>query len=195
MPYERTGYAPWSLTREAGVESATVDGTIQVPQYVYPNLDTGFIDEKGVWQGRKSSDRDFIGFTKAEGVANTGEVLFPDTNNFPRINMKGYRNIVLGVRVSRTGNYATRAVMGPDTQPYANLSPVNAASPILNNIDGGPKDAWTDAFNDSSQEFTQDVWNIYPIYDVLVDQENMQFKMTNNSGGTSDMEFAFMRLL
>ena len=53
MPYERTGYAPWSLTREAGVESATVDGTIQVPQYVYPNLDTGFIDEKGVWQGRK----------------------------------------------------------------------------------------------------------------------------------------------
>jgi hypothetical protein len=29
----------------------------------------------------------------------------------------------------------------------------------------------------------------------LVDQENMQFKMTNNSGGTSDMEFAFMRLL
>ena len=31
MPYERTGYAPWSLTREAGVQSATVDGTIQVP--------------------------------------------------------------------------------------------------------------------------------------------------------------------
>ena len=31
MPYERTGYAPWSLTREAGVQTATVDGTIQVP--------------------------------------------------------------------------------------------------------------------------------------------------------------------
>ena len=195
MPYERTGYAPWSLTREAGVQSATVDSEIQVPQYLQPVINTGFVDEKGDWQGQKSSDRDFIGFTKAEGVANTGEVLFPDTNNFPRINMKGYRHIVLGVKVSRTGNYATRAVMGPDTQPYANLSPVNAAYPILNNIDGGPKDAWTDAFNDTSQEFTQDVWNIYPIYDVLVDQENMQFKMTNNSGGTSDMEFAFMRLL
>ena len=60
MPYERTGYAPWSLTREAGVESATVDGTIQVPQYCQPTLDTGFLDEKGNWQGRKSSDRNFI---------------------------------------------------------------------------------------------------------------------------------------
>ena len=56
MPYERTGYAPWSLTREAGVESATVDGTIKVPQYCQPTLDTGFLDEKGNWQGRKSSD-------------------------------------------------------------------------------------------------------------------------------------------
>ena len=47
MPYERTGYAPWSLTREAGVQSATVDGTIQVPQYIQPTLSTGFIDENG----------------------------------------------------------------------------------------------------------------------------------------------------
>ena len=49
MPYERTGYAPWSLTREAGVESATVDGTIQVPQYGQPVIDIGFVDEKGNW--------------------------------------------------------------------------------------------------------------------------------------------------
>ena len=54
MPYERTGYAPWSLTREAGVQSATVDGTIQVPQYIQPTIDTGFIDEIGNWKGRKA---------------------------------------------------------------------------------------------------------------------------------------------
>ena len=47
MAYNREGYAPWSLTREAGVESATVDGTIEVPQYVQPTIDTGFVDEKG----------------------------------------------------------------------------------------------------------------------------------------------------
>ena len=56
MPYERTGYAPWSLTREAGVQSATVDGTIQVPQYIQPVLSTGFIDENGNWKGTRSSD-------------------------------------------------------------------------------------------------------------------------------------------
>ena len=56
MPYERTGYAPWSLTREAGVQSATVDGTIQVPQYVTPVLDTVFVNVKGEWKGRRSSD-------------------------------------------------------------------------------------------------------------------------------------------
>ena len=59
MPYERTGYAPWSLTREAGVESATVDGTIQVPQYGQPVIDIGFVDEKGDWKGRRSSERVF----------------------------------------------------------------------------------------------------------------------------------------
>ena len=69
MPYERTGYAPWSLTREAGVQSATVDGTIQVPQYIQPTLDTGFVDEKGNWKGVKSSDEVFIGITKAESIA------------------------------------------------------------------------------------------------------------------------------
>ena len=42
MVTERTGYAPWSLTREAGVESATVDGTIKVPQNIQPTLDCGF---------------------------------------------------------------------------------------------------------------------------------------------------------
>ena len=130
MPYERTGYAPWSLTREAGVESATVDGTIQVPQYVYPNLDTGFIDEKGVWQGRKSNDRSFIGITKAEGVANGADVLFPDTNQFPAIDMTGFKDIFIAIKPSNGGNYGIVAVMGPDTLSFANLSPVNAATTL-----------------------------------------------------------------
>ena len=29
MSYEREAYAPWSLTRKAGVQSATVDSQIQ----------------------------------------------------------------------------------------------------------------------------------------------------------------------
>ena len=61
MVYNRTGYAPWSLTREAGVQSATVDGTIEVPQYIQPTIDTGFVDIKGNWKGVRSSDEEFIG--------------------------------------------------------------------------------------------------------------------------------------
>ena len=195
MPYERTGYAPWSLTREAGVESATVDGTIQVPQYIYPNLDTGFIDEKGVWQGRKSDDLTFIGFTKAEGVANGGEALFPDTSEFPSINMSGFLDIFIAIRPSNGGNCAIAAVMGPDTTPFGNLTPVNAGTTLKGTIKSNPA-AFSNLFSDSSESLTADVWNIFPIGDgELAGQKNMQFKITNNSGGASDIEFAFMRMV
>ena len=73
---KRTGYAPWSLTREAGVQSATVNGTIDVPQTCQPTINTGVIDEKGNWQGIKADDEVFIGMTKVEGIANTTSVLF-----------------------------------------------------------------------------------------------------------------------
>jgi hypothetical protein len=195
MPYERTGYAPWSLTREAGVESATVDGTIQVPQYVYPNLDCGFIDEKGNWQGRKSGDRDFVGMTKASGIANGGDVLFPDTNNFPNINMAGFTNIFIAIKTTRSGNVAIRAVMGPDTQPFGNLQPVDAAASlrVFKNLASGSADL-ADGVVDSSESLTADVWNIFYIPERCENQRNMQFQITNNAGGEADLEFAFMRL-
>ena len=47
MVEKREAFAPWSLTREAGVQSATINGTIDVPQNVQPTLSTGFVDEKG----------------------------------------------------------------------------------------------------------------------------------------------------
>ena len=195
MPYERTGYAPWSLTREAGVQSATVDGTIQVPQYIQPTLDTGFVDEKGDWQGQKSSDRDFIGFTKAEGVANTGEVLFPDTNVFPSIDMEGFRDIFYAIKPTNGGNYRVEAVMGPDTESFANLSPVNPASSLRGKLVGVNNENMTDCFIDGSESLTADVWNIFIVQSVLGNFRNMQFKITNNSGGASTIEFGFMRLV
>jgi hypothetical protein len=192
MPYERTGYAPWSLTREAGVESATVDGTIQVPQYVYPNLDTGFIDEKGVWQGRKSNDRSFIGITKAEGVANGADVLFPDTNQFPAIDMTGFKDIFIAIKPSNGGNYGIVAVMGPDTLSFANLSPVNAATTLR--ICEDQTATIESAVNDSAETLAN-AWNIFNIQGRVSNQKNLQFKFTNNSGGSSDLEFGFMRLV
>ena len=119
---KRTGYAPWSLTREAGVQSATVNGTIDIPQTCQPTINTGVIDEKGNWQGVKANDEVFIGISKAEGIAISGTVLFPDTNNFPSIDMTGFNDIFIALKSSNTSAFNTQAVMGPDTVRFANLT-------------------------------------------------------------------------
>jgi hypothetical protein len=195
MPYERTGYAPWSLTREAGVQSATVDGTIQIPQYCQPTINTGFVDEKGNWQGVKSSDEVFIGLTKEEAVANSGTVLFPNTNNFPSIDMTGFSDMFIAVKLSNGGNCRVEAVMGPDTTPFANLSPVAAARPLRGNLFGQTMSEINNVLVDAAEDFQSDEWGILSIQNVLKNQKNMQFKLTNNTGGITNIEFGFMRLV
>ena len=136
MVRNRTGLAPWSLSREAGIESATVDGTIEVPQYVQPVLDTGFVDEKGNWKGIKSSDKDFFAFLTDLGIANGATILTPDVNpdgTWP-LDMTGYNSIFVAINPSNGGNYAINAVMGPDAVSFANLSPVDAATLLQGNL-------------------------------------------------------------
>ena len=195
MPNKRVGYAPWSLTREAGVLSATVDGTIKVPQNVQPTINTGFVDEKGNWVGNRSDDNEFRILGTDEQVANGGEVLAPGGNE-PFINMTGFSDLFIAVKVSNGGNYAFEAVMGPDTEPFANLTPVNAAAALLGaytNVNQ-PNDFET-LFSDTAQALSSNVWEIYLIQGLLRSQKNMQFKITNNSGGNSDIQFAYMRLV
>jgi len=196
MVYERTGYAPWSLTREAGVQSATVDSQIQVPQYLQPIVDTGIIDEKGDWKGIKSSDEQFIGLSFAEAIPNGGEVLFPDTAEVGRIDMTGFSSLFIALKPTNGGNVAITAVMGPDTTPFANLSPVNPAS-TLKGVSGSVNGngAIVNIQTESADTLTADVWNIYYFRNILADQKNMQFKIVNNSGGNSNIEFGFMRLI
>jgi hypothetical protein len=193
----RRGLAPWSLAREAGIESATVDGTIEVPQLVQPILNTGFVDEKGDWKGAKSDDRDFIAFGKEEGIANGGTALFPSVNpdgTWP-LNMTGYRDIFIAIKPSNGGNYKIEAVMGPDSLRFANLSPVNAAALLRGVIPAYNNHAFSDLVIDTAEALTADVWNIFCLFDVLRHQQLLQFKITNNSGGSSDIETAFMRLV
>ena len=194
MAYERTGYAPWSLTREAGVQSATVDGTIKVPQYIQPTLDTGFVDEKGNWKGIKSSDEQFRAFQKDNGIANGADILTPSTNadgTWP-LDMTGFTYVMIALKPTNGGDVAIEAVMGPATTDYANLSPVDAASSLLTNEDVSA--TLESAFKDTSQTLTADVWNIFKIA-RLEEFKLLQFKITNNSGGSSDIESAFMRLV
>ena len=195
MPYERTGYAPWSLTREAGVQSATIDSEIQVPQYLQPVISTGFVDEKGNWKGVKSSDESFFISDKAEAVANGAEVLFPNTANADFIDMTGFNDIIIAMLPTRAGNYGTTAVMGPSSQSFANLSPVNAAATLKGTINDAGAPAISNILVDGAESLTANVWNIFYIGDRVRGQKLLNFKILNSSGGNSDINFAFMRLV
>ena len=84
------------------------------------------------------------------------------------------------------------AVMGPDTESFANLSPVNAASDLKGAV---RQTDFNNLLADGADAMAEAVWNIFYIQNSLVGQRNLQFKIGNNSGGASDIEFAFMRLV
>ena len=196
MVYNRTGYAPWSLTREAGVQSATVDGTIEVPQYIQPTIDTGFVDIKGNWKGVRSSDEVFFIDATHEGVPNGATVLSPQTADRDFIDMTGYADLFIALLPTNGGNYAIKGVMGPDTNSFANLSPVDSNTLLKgSNALEGQGDDFNSLLSDSTQALTADVWNIFYIKASFRGQKNLQMQIINNSGGNSDITFAFMRLV
>lgn len=191
MPYERTGYAPWSLTREAGVESATVDGTIQVPQYGQPVIDIGFVDEKGDWKGRRSSERVFGLFQKDEAVANGASILYPSDG----FDMSGFRHMMLAIRPTNGGNMAIKLVMGPDTKPFYNLTPINSNAVLKGFVDGRTETMGKLA-DDSAENIAQDVWNIFTVQNYDYDgYANIQWNITNNTGDIATIELALLRLV
>jgi len=195
MVYNRTGYAPWSLTREAGVQSATVDGTIEVPQYIQPVLDTGFVDEKGNWKGVKSTDETFFIDAPHLNTPNGTAVLAPQTADRDFINMTGFEDLFIAIFTTQTGNYRIQAVMGPDTKGFANLTPLNAAADLRGNLAGPNPNTLKDQFLVAAEPLVGDVWNIYSIKTALKNQKNMQIKITNNSGSTAGITFAYMRVV
>jgi hypothetical protein len=198
MPYNREGYAPWSLTRKAGVQSATVDGTIEVPQYCQPTLNTGFVDEKGDWKGIKSSEEQFNIITKDEAIPNGAAILTPSENpdgTWP-LDMTGYTDLFIAIKPTNGGNYKMEAVMGPDSVSYANLRPVNAAA-VLRGLPAsfGTNTGVDNLLLDSADSMTADVWNIFVIQGRLANYKLLQFRITNDSGGESTIECAFMRMI
>lgn len=189
---KREAYAPWSLTRKAGVQSATVNGDIEVPQFIQPVLDTGFVDEKGNWKGIKSSDEEFKISDTALAVANGAAVLFPNTANADFIDLTGFSTVWIALKPTNGGNCAVIAVMGPDSQRFANLSPVNPAAPLKGAYRRSDMD---NLLYDATESMTADVWNIFPIINQLQGQKLLNFQITNNSGGNSDIDFAYLRVV
>jgi hypothetical protein len=200
MTQKRKAYAPFSLTSEAGVGQTPVEGYIDVNQMIYPSVDTGVIDETGQWQGVKASDKEFIAFTKDEVVPNSGEILTPSTNpdgTWP-LDMTGFRKLFIAIKPTRTGDYTIKAIMGPDSVRFANLSPVNAAATLRGSNPSATGNTLSNLFSAAAESLTADVWNIFIIgatNDELISQKLLQFSITNNSGGNSDIECAFMRIV
>jgi hypothetical protein len=196
MDRKRKVYAPFSQTSEAGVTQTPVEGYIDVSQMIYPIVNTGVVNEKGQWAGVKSSDDDFTILGTEEAVPNGQDVLAPGGNE-PYIDMTGFRDLFVAFKVTEGGGsgYAITAVMGTDTEPFANLRPVNPASTLRGNQSQSSPADFEDIFKETQQVLGQDVWNIFSINDVLRNQKNMQFKITNNTGATSDIQFAYMRLV
>lgn len=195
MDRKRKVYAPFSQTSEAGVTQTPVEGYIDVNQTIYPIVNTGVVNEKGQWAGVKSNDDEFEILGTELAVPNGQEVLAPGGDT-PFIDMTGFSSIFIAILPSNGGNFRIDAVMGTDTKPFANLRPVNAAAILKGDRSyASTGTGFQNLLSDTSESLTADVWNIFMITNTLNNQKNMQFKLTNNTGGNSDIQFAFMRLV
>tara|TARA_R110001583_G_scaffold165668_1_gene318393 strand:- start:157 stop:747 length:591 start_codon:yes stop_codon:yes gene_type:complete len=190
----RKVYAPYSTTGEQ-VGQTPLEGYVDVAQAIYPAVNTGQIGKDGEWSGVTVSDKSFFIDATHEGVPDGETVLSPQTANRDFIDMTGFKHIQFALKPSRAGNYAIATVMGPDTNSYANLSPVNAAADLKGNQSQATPQDFEDIFYDSAEAMTANVWNIFMIKDILSDQKLLQFKVVNNSGGVSNIDFAYMRLV
>lgn len=189
----RKVYAPYSTSGEQ-VGQTPLTGYVDVAQAIYPAVNTGQVSTEGEWSGVIVSDKNFDIDTTHEGVPNGASVLVPQKQP-DRIDMTGYSNVFIAIKVTQGGNYAITAVMGPDTGTFANLTPLNAGALLKGKPAAEVGSSLLTLFNDTSEALTANVWNIFSIREALAGQKNMQFQITNNSGGGSDVQFAYLRMV
>jgi|TARA_R110000823_G_scaffold302567_1_gene423820 hypothetical protein len=191
----RKVYAPYSTTGEQ-VGQTPLEGYVDVSQAIYPAVNTGQIGEDGEWSGVVVSDKNFIAITKHEGIANGGDTLSPDTNEFPSLDMTGFNDLIIAMKPSSAGNYKIIAVMGPDTVPFANLTPVASGVNLRGNSFPASVDDIAQLLNQSTEAYdVADAWTLLYIHSRLKGQKNLQIQITNNTGNPSNMEVAFMRMV
>ena len=188
----RKVYAPFSQSAE-NTGTTPVEGYIDVNQAIYPAVNTGIINEDGEWVGIKSSDKEFTIGALAEAIPNTGEVLFPGLANLDAIDMTGFADMFIAINPSRGGNFAITAIQGPDDKPFANLFPIAPARALRGTRAEGQ--VISDLLLDTAEDCQTDQWNIFYIGGNLRNQKRLQFKVVNNSGGESNINFAFLRVV
>ena len=188
----RRSNSPWSKTYKEGLPTTAVDDHVDINQTVAGTITTGVIDSAtGLWKGIIVSDDNFTVDATHEAVPNTGVVLSPQATP-DYIDMTGFQDLQIAIKPSNGGSVACYAVMGPAHNYYANLTPVNPAS-RLRGAYRQPADRLDDLFVDGDDTLTADVWNIFTIFGTMANQKLIQFQITNNSGGESDIQFAYLR--
>jgi len=190
---------PFSTRAKEGATDSPLGDFVNVDQSIVSTADVGFYDENtGKLTGVRASDTHFIPGTIAPGIANGAVVLTPSVNadgTWP-LDLTGYNDLFIAIKPSNGGNVKIEAVMGPDSNSFGGLSPVNAAATLKGvcgsiNVNG----AIATIMTESAESLTADVWNIFIICELLRSQKLLQFSITNNSGGSSDIETAFLRLV
>ena len=193
---KRSVNSPWGNVYKEGLPSTAVDDKTLVDQEVRPVINTGSINvETGKWEGVTLSDENFRIDPPHVNVANGAAVVVPQLAEHQYIDMTGFKTLQIAIKPTTTGNVALYAVMGPSSNSYANLNPVNAGS-ILKGayLDVEPADL-DHLFQDTAESLTANVWNIFMIQDVLANQKSLNFTITNNSGSISTIDFAYLRVV
>jgi hypothetical protein len=190
----RKVYAPYSTTGEQ-VGQTPVEGYVDVKQEITPIILTGELGKDGEWSGVTVSDKQFLIDPEHLAIPNGAAVLSPQKADHEYIDMTNFNDLFVAFKVSNAGNFAITAVMGPDSYPYANLSPVNAAAYLRGNAAQASPDDFENIFQEGAQSMAADVWNIFSINGILRNWKLLQFQITNNSGGESSIQFASLRVV
>ena len=191
MDRKRKVYAPFSQTSEAGVTQTPVEGYIDVNQTIYPTVQTGVVNEKGQWTGVKSSDTEFIELQKDEAIANGAEVL-----SVRAIDMTHHDLLMFAVKPSNGGNFKYELLLsGTETgnDSYFNLRPIKTDLSAFTTLRTDAETHKFDFILDVTHGIDADVWSVFKVNDCR--GYKLILKITNNSGGNSDIEQAYMRVV
>jgi len=189
---KRSVNSPWGNVYKEGLPSTAVDDKTEVDQEVRPTINTGSIDVRsGRWEGVTHSDKLFKGFT-THTVPNGASELFPVDETTSSIDMTDFSDIFIAIKNSSGSTFAIQAVMGPGTNLFGGLTPLNAAAGLRGQLVAGDQG---NLLSDTNESLQDGVWNIFYVGNVLKGQKNLQFKITNSSGGESIIEFAYLRVV
>ena len=189
---------PFSTRAKEGATDSPLGDFVSVDQSIVSTADVGFYDSStGKLTGVIASEKVFGNIQTDPEIANGGTITTPSVNadgTWP-LDMTGYNDLVLAIKTTSGGNYAIKGVMGPDSNSFGGLSPVDAATGLRGNKLGESSQSFGELLSDSADSLTADVWEIFMIKNNLRNQKLLMFSIVNNSGDIATIETAFMRLV